>query len=151
MSDPTIYELLAAQQASSTTVDQLHRATKDTFIDAENIEFWSGMITVARMLQESRTYSHGLSIPEQGYVWKEAVADSASVMMQPTNATEIWRVEGIDLDSCTVAFTDGNEFVTLDPDKNIPPYLMTKTLYLAFSNASGSEKNPKVAYSKVSL
>ena len=53
--DPTIFELLASQQASATTVTQLDSATKNTFIDATNIEFWSGMVEVAEMMNKSRT------------------------------------------------------------------------------------------------
>ena len=151
MAEISIYDLLNKKTIEDLTVDQLNTATSRTAIDIHSREFWSGILHLKHVLGASRTYSHGLSIPEAGAVWTTAVADSATGTAQPSNATELWRIEGVDIDSCAMAMTDGNEFVTVDPDKNPPPYFISKTMYIVFNNGSGSEKNPKLAYSKVSL
>lgn len=147
----SIYDLLNKKTIEDLTIDQLNTATSRTAIDIHSHEFWTGILHLKHVLGASRTYSHGLSIPEAGTVWTTPVADSATGTAQPSNATELWRIEGVDIDSCAMAMTDGNEFVTVDPDKNPPPYFISKTMYIVFNNGSGSEKNPKLAYSKVSL
>ena len=150
--DPTIYELLASQQASATTVTQLDSATKNTFIDSTNIEFWSGMIEVAEMMNKSRTFAHGIPIPESGTVFTQAVADSGNVQVKPTgSSSEVWRVENVTPDSCTVMLADGTSTSTIDLDKNPPPFFITPTLFFIIVNSSGGEKNPSIAYSKVSM
>ena len=150
--DPTIFELLASQQASATTVTQLDSATKNTFIDSTNIDFWSGMIGVAEMMNKSRTFAHGIPIPESGAVFTTALADSASVQLKPTaSASEVWRVENVTPDSCTVMLSDGTSTSVIDLDKNPPPFFITPTLFFNIVNSSGGEKNPSIAFSKVSL
>ena len=150
--DPTIFELLASQQASATTVTQLDSATKNTFIDATNIDFWSGMIEVAEMMNKSRTFAHGIVIPESGSVFTTALADSATVIVKPTaSASEVWRVENITADSCTFVMSDGTATSTIDLDKNAPPFFITPTLFFVIINSSGGEKNPSFAFSKVSM
>jgi len=149
---PDIYELLAAQQASATTTTQLNSATKNTYIDKGNLEFWSGMITVARMLQESRTYAHGLPLPESGAVVAVTVADGAQGMIKPVSSTEVWLVQGIDLDGCTAALFDGSTACPLANVADIrSPFYITEKLFIAFSNGTGSEQTPSIAYHKVSL
>ena len=151
MGEISIFDLLNKKTIEDLTIDQLNTATSRTAIDVHSQEFWGGILHLKHVLGASRTYSHGLSIPEAGAVWTTPVADSATGTAQPSNSTELWRIEGVDLDSCTMAMTDGNSFVTVDPDKNTPPYFISKTMYIVFNNGSGSEKNPKLAYSKVSL
>jgi len=152
---PDIYELLAAQQTASTTVTQLNAATKSTYIDKSNVEFWSGMITIARALQESRTYAHGLPIPETSGISVISVADGGTEKFGDTlGDTEIYRVENIDLDNCSVGFFDGASVNPITPIANGPirtPLYVTKLAYLVFSNVSGSGQTPSVTFSKVSL
>ena len=150
---PDIYELLAAQQAEDTTTPQLNTALKSTYIDKSNVDFWSGVITVSRALQESRTYAGGsLPIPETGAVKAVSVADSATGVIQPSSSTEVWLVNGIDLDSCTAALYDGTTACPLANVADIrTPLYITNKLYIAFNNGSGSSQTPSIAYHKVSL
>lgn len=152
---PDIYELLAAQQTASTTVTQLNSATKSTYIDKSNVEFWSGMITIARAIQESRTYAHGLPIPETASVSVITVADGAQEKFgDDLGDTEIVRVENLDLDGCAVGFYDGSNLNPITPlTGNLCqcPLFVTKNAYLIFSNSTGSSQTPSVAYSKVLL
>ena len=152
---PDIYELLAAQQVSSTTIEQLNSAAKSTYIDKSNLDFWSGIITIARALQESRTYAHGLPIPETAGVSVITVADGGQEKFgDDLGSTEIYRVENIDLDGCSVGFFDGanvNPITPLTGNLCQCPLFVTKNAYLVFSNASGSSQTPSVTFSKVSL
>jgi len=157
---PSIYELLATQQAAATTITQLNAATKSSFIDKSNLEFWSGMITVARALGESRTNAHGIVIPETGKVHIETIANGADVTIKPSG-TEVWRVENVDADNCTIEFqdADGNlSPILLTAPAGAPytqtwsvPFNISPTLFLKFSNGSGGEQTPSIAYFKVSL
>lgn len=149
--DPTIYDLIASQAMSATTITQLNNATKNTFIEKTNIEFWSGVITVARALEESRTYGHGLPIPEGSGVTNVTIADGATGEIKP-QGSEIWLVESIDNDNCVSFLIDGGAgAVPITADLNTAPLYLTPTLYIAFSNASGGEQTPGIAYHKVSL
>jgi len=149
---PDIYELLAAQQASDTTTTQLHSALKSTYIDKSNVEFWSGVITVAKALENSRTNSHGLPIPESGAITSVTVTDGGTESIKPTVSSEVWLVQGISLDNCTMAIFDGTQAVPISDVKDIQtPFYVTEKLFVAFSNGSGSEQTPSIAYHKVSL
>jgi len=152
---PDIYELLAAQQTSTTTVSQLNTATKNTYIDKSNVEFWAGMITVARMMRESRTNTGGLPIPETSGVTVLAVADGAQEKFgDALGDTEIYMIHNVDLDNCSVGYFDGADVSPITPITNGPlplPLYVTNKMYLVFSNASGSAQTPSVAFSKVSL
>ena len=149
---PDIYELLAAQQASGTTTTQLNSALKSTYIDKSNVEFWSGVITVAKALENSRTNSHGLPIPESGDVMSLTIADGNSANVKPTVSSEVWLVQGIHTADCSVALFDGSEATQIDITKFIgTPLYLTESLYLAFSNGTGDTALPTVAYHKVSL
>ena len=152
--DPTIYELLAKQQMSATTITQLDAATKSTFIDVDNVEFWAGVITVSRAL-ESRTMAHGLPIAETGSTATVTIADSANAPIKPSG-TEIWAVQNVNFDGCTAAYTDadGNYSIIAsapsDDWNNVTIY-MSANLFLTFFNGTGSEQTPSIAYFKVAL
>jgi len=152
---PDIYELLASQQASSTTVTQLNTATKATYIDRSNVEFWAGMITVGRMMRESRTNTGGLPIPETSAIDVLSIADGATEKFGDTlGDTEIYLVHNVDLDNCSVGYFDDTNVSPITPngDGQIQlPLYVTKLTYLIFSNASGSAQTPSLTYSKVSL
>ena len=149
----TIYDLLTGVKIEAATVAQLDSATGRTFVDRDSIEFWQGILTLSHVMKAARTYPHGLVIPETGAVHIETIADGASGTIKPTG-TEIWRVESIDLDSCTMAFMDGDgniSPITADTASNSLPFMLTLDLFLAFSNGTGSEQTPSIAYHKVSL
>lgn len=155
MSDKiTIYDLLTKSKVSEVTITQLDSATKNTAITADNVDFWSGVITVARALEESRTYGHGLPIPEASAVSSVTVADGASETIKPTG-TEVWLVQSINDDECTPFLTDGSAIMPLvkagaEAQQQGNLYLTNK-LWIGFQNASGSEQTPAVAYHKVGL
>jgi hypothetical protein len=152
--DPSIYDKLATQILSDTTVDNFHTISKDTFVDKNNVDFWSGVITVARVLQESRTYAHGLPIPEQSEMGTVTVADGASESLKPTG-TEIWQIQTISDDECTAFLTDGAGIMPIllggSTATVTGPLYLTSKLWIGFSNASGSEQTPGIAYHKVGL
>jgi len=156
MAGPSIYDLLAQQQISELTVDNLNKATQSTAIASKNIDFWSGIITVARALEESRTYAHGLVIPETGTIAGGTIADGANATFTPTGS-EVWRVEAIFLNGCTAALKDGdgNSMLMAAASDALgeltAPLMLSATMQLVFDNASGSPANPRFAYHKVSL
>ena len=153
--DPSVYDYLAKQNISELTVENLNEMTKVSAIDPNNIEFWSGVITVSRAMEHSRTFGYGLPIPESGDVLVESIADSASATVGPDIKTEIWQVERIDRDGCSVALIDSDGHLcpllgSAEEPLTFPLYLTT-TLKLAFSNSTGSTQTPAIAYLKVAL
>lgn len=152
--DPSVYDKLATTKLSDTTITELNDVSKGTFIDKRNIEFWSGVITVARAIEESRTYSHGLPIPEASSMGTVTVADGASESIKPTGS-EIWLIQSISDDNCTPFLTDGAGIMPLTLGSatatTTGPLYITPKLWIGFSNASGSEQTPGIAYHKVGL
>lgn len=153
MPEPSIFDYLAKKDISELTIAELNSATKSTNIDISNLEFWQGIITLNRVLQDSRTFPHGLPIPGTGDVHILTIADGSSSTLAPTGS-EIWRVVNLDVDNCSVAFIDGDgnlSPITASQDSKWVPLEISANLYLAFSNASGSEQKPSIAYFKVAL
>jgi hypothetical protein len=152
MSD--IYDLLTGVQIEDTTITQLDSATGRTYVDDTNVGFWAKVITVARALKESRTYTGGLPIPELGEMKTVTVGDGASGSIQPSG-TEIWLLQNIDTDNCVPFLTDGSGIMALtlggDNATVSGPVYLTNKLYIGFSNVSGSEQTPGIAFQKVSL
>ena len=151
--DPSIYQLLAQQLASSTTVENLNDATKNTFIDEANVKLWSSMITVAKVMQESRTYAHGLPIPEKSAVYQASVDDGAQASLKPS-APEVWEIAAIDAGATSALLFDGSASCPVPLDANgklTIPLTITPTLYLIFDNGSGGSVTVNVAYHKVGL
>lgn len=150
----TIYDLLVKSKVSETTIAQLNAATKHTAITLENVDFWSGIITVSRAIHESRTYGNALPIPELSVLETVTIGDGASGTIKPSG-TEIWKVQAISLDNCIAFLTDGSGMmtVTLGGDNaTIPGELyITNGVYIGFQNASGGEQTPGIAYHKVGL
>ena len=155
MPEPSIYDYLAKLNVSELTVSQLNSGTKLTNIDPINQEFWQGVILLSRVMQDSRTYPHGLPIPLLSDVEVTTIADGASATVGPSGDTEVWLINGIDTDNCLVAFVgdggvgpiDGSNLAAL----TVGPIYLTRTLKLTFNNASGSSQTPAVSYHKVSL
>jgi len=148
----TIYDLLTGVKIDDATVAQLDSATGRTFVDKDSREFWQGILTLSHVMKAARTYPHGLPIPETNAIQSVTVADGATDSIKPTG-TEIWRVENIFLDECVVGFFDGAQFsaIPIAAPFNVPPFYITSNVWLAFSNASGSEQTPNIVYSKVGL
>ena len=149
----TIYDLLTGVKIDDATVAQLDSATGRTFVDKESIEFWQGILTLSHVMKAARTYPHGLVIPETGAVEIATIADGASATIKPSG-TEIWRVESVDMDGCSMAFmdADGNiSPISAETSQGSLPFMLTLDLFLAFSNATGSEQTPSIAFHKVSL
>ena len=150
----SIYELLTGVKIEDATVEQLDTATGRTFVDTQTREFWQGILTLSHVMKAARTYPHGLPIPESGDVHVETIANGASATVGPTK-TEIWMVQNIDVDDCSVGFIDDDGHlspITIQTQNAPwPPIYITRTLKLAFSNSSGSEQTPSIAYLKVSL
>ena len=153
-SDVEIWNLLNKVKISEVTQSQLNEMTSRIAVDEDAIKFWSGVITVARAIGESRTFSHGLPIYDASAMSSVTVADSASGTIKPTG-TEVWQLQSVNLDNCSVALTDGSGFSGLvlgGPDATVSgPIYLTSTLYVVFNNASGSEQTPSISYHKVSL
>jgi len=152
----SIYELLTGVKIEEATVEQLDSATGRTFVDRQSIEFWQGILTLSHVMKAARTYPYGLPIPETGAIEVVTIADSAVGVIKPQGDTEVWRVENIDVDNCNASFFDGTTAspITADGSGNLinnPPFYISAKCYLAFSNGSGSEQTPSIAYHKVSL
>lgn len=151
MPESSIFDYLSKYKLSEVTTELLDSSSKVTSIDKANLEFWQGVITVMRILQDSRTYPHGLPIPESGAVWSEDVAPAASAPARPGVPTEIWRVEHINALGTTATLTDGIKSSPIGDAASNHPFFVTNTLWLSFENATGAPISPTVAYSKVSL
>ena len=150
-----IWNLLNKVKVSSVTQAQLNEMTSRVAVDKDAVEFWSGMITVARAIGESRTFAHGLPIYDTGAVLGNELADGANETFTPTG-TEIWRVQAIDVNGCSAALRDSNGNMCLIQDTSLPnkngfPLYLSSSMSLFFLNGSGSPATPKFAYHKVSL
>jgi len=155
-----IYNLLTGVKIDDATVAQLDSATGRTFVDRDTIEFWQGVLTLSHVMKAARTYPHGLVIPETGAVQIETIANGADATIKPSG-TEIWRVENVDADNCTIEMQDGDgnlSPILLTAPAGAPytqtwsvPFYITSTLFLKFTNGSGGEQTPSIAYHKVSL
>ena len=135
----TIYDLLTGVKIDDLKVTELDSATGRTFVDTQTLDFWQGILTLSHVLKGARTYPHGLPIPETGDVHIETIANGASSTVGPSG-TEIWVVENIDLDNCSVAFIDDDGHlspITIANDAQWSRFYISSTLKLAFSNSSG--------------
>lgn len=149
----TIYDLLTNQKISELTVENLDTATARTYIEKGGTDFWQGILVLSHILNASRTYAHGLPIPETGSTATVTIADGANESMKPSG-TEVWLVQGIDWDNCTAAFTDADGNFSIIDTADSPPrpaYYLSANLFITFFNGSGSEQTPTIAYFKVSL
>lgn len=153
-SEPNLYDYLKTNSVSDTTITQLDSATKSTFINERNIGFWKGPLTVARVIESSRTYAHGLPLPEAGAIIANSIDNGASATVKPTG-TELWKVEAIsNMADMTVSLFDGSTYCPIQTGTTPGVYsnlIITPTLYLIIANASGDTAISNVAYSKVGL
>ena len=176
MADPSIYDQLAKESLSDLTVTQLNAGSSVTAIDQATINYWKGPITLARILESSRTYSSGnLPIPEASKIETVIVAAGDSGLLQPTGS-EIWMIQGIrgvgqsGTATASLFWFDGSSSVTIDsgqsfstggndfeysstpPITGSQPLLLTNSLYLSFAETGGvNDVHFSIAYHKVSL
>jgi len=151
----SIFNQLVGVKLPDSTVEQLETGSKNTYVASDSIEYWRGIIAVSKIMEATRTYAHGLPVPEQSAVEVLTVEASATGFIKP-EGTEIWSIQGIDVDNCAIALTDGTNFVNFASDSGYisrarNPIYLTNTLFFAFTNASGSQQTPSVAYHKVGL
>jgi hypothetical protein len=165
--EPDIFGYLATTQISGITAALLDDSTKNTYANKSNVQFWKGPITIWRAVEASRTYPHGIPIPESGTCVAQTVGAGESETFQPTG-TEVWEVIGLAIQAAagtpavTISLTDG---VTPCPmhagasstnaSSFFPfeaPFTISNTLYLMIFNADGANAvTATLAYSKVGL
>jgi len=154
---PDIYNLLTGFKIDDATITQLDSATKESFVNEDNADFWRGPIFISKVLEAGRTYPHGLPIPDLSAVNSQVVANGASGTLQPTG-TEVWLIESISNTGGTILMqlADGSAVSTIkslaagaDYQPSAPLYI-TNSLYLALT-ASSDDCTVTVAYHKVSL
>jgi hypothetical protein len=154
MVEPSIYDQLAKESLSDLTITQLNSGASVTAVDAATLNYWRGPITLHRIAGSSRTYPHGLPIPEASAVESVTVADSAVGTIKP-QGSEIWLIQALSSDAeVSLALFDGTSSVLLFAGTAfIPtqPVYLTPTLYLSIANGSGGSADVNLAYHKVSL
>lgn len=153
-SEANLYDYLVTTQISGVTLAQLDNSAKETYVNESNIEFWRGPITVSKVVEASRTYPHGLPIPELCAVSTNTIANGAAATVKPTG-TEIWKIQSIHSSAdMTVALYDGttNALIMSGSSPQVFSNLMiTSTLYLVITNGSGDSAVCNIAYCKVGL
>ena len=102
-----IYDLLASQDVSVTTLTQLDAAIKNTTIDRTNTKFWNGPITVYRTIEASRTYPHGHPIPEASSIEALTIEDGASGSLKPDSPGLFQVVTIFTTADVSILLTDG--------------------------------------------
>jgi hypothetical protein len=152
-----IYDLLASQDVSATTLTQLDSAIKNTSIDRTNTKFWNGPITVYRTIEASRTYPMGNPIPEASAVDIMTIADGATDTLKPTTPG-LFQLVSIFSSAAVSLQLVGTGGTTLLSSLSggavfLPtyPFILTPTLYLQVANASGGEATVSIAYHTVGL
>ena len=164
---PDVYDRLKSTQIEGLSITQLNAATKDSFIEQNNVQFWGQAITLDRALESSRTYSHGLPIPEASSVASEAVDPSNTTTLQP-QGTQEFQIVALSVtaaggtDTAEVYLTDGSTTVLMHRGATSTtessffpfesPFTITPSLYLQFVNTSASNAMTfKIAYNVQSL
>ena len=172
MADPSIYDQLAKESLSDLTVTQLNAGSSVTTVDQATINYWKGPITLARILESSRTYAGGtLEIPETGSITTVTVTAGGDNTLQPTG-TELWRIKAIyaiatgGAATVMLSYTDGTSAVPIKVGASVAtsgtlfdlneltsvPFTLSNSMYLSFTETGGV--NPvtfSIVYFKVSL
>jgi hypothetical protein len=152
-----IYDLLASQDISVTTLTQLNSAIKNTVIDRTNTKFWNGPITVYRTIEASRTYPHGHPLPEASSVEALTVEDGAIGSLKPDSPSLFQVVSFFSTAAVSIILTDGAQSSLLTalsagtPFVPPSPLIITPTLYLSIVNNSGEQAAVSIPYHTVGL
>ena len=126
----SIYDLLTGQTVNDATLANLDSATGRSYLDSKSIEFWRGIISVQKIIEASRTYPHGLGIPELSKV--NATAPATTGTTQPTG-TEIFIVQALSFTNNSA----GTATVSVSLDTGAGSSLLQNSITVA-SGASGS-------------
>lgn len=152
--EANLYDYLVTTQISDVEVAQLDNSSKETYVNESNIEFWRGPITISKVVDATRTYPHGLPIPELCAVSTNTIANGAAATVKPTG-TEIWRVQSIHSTAdMTVSLFDGTTNALLMSGSSPQVFsnlFITPTLYLSIANGSGDAAVCNISYCKVGL
>jgi hypothetical protein len=175
MPERTIYEQLTGVTVDDATVEQLD-FTKNTFVDEKSIEYWRGVISISKILEASRTYPHGLPVPDSGTIVSVTCAAGDNITIQPPGS-EIWMMMGMDMTGvggsaeAMIAYFDGSAPQKVGHSLVIPttgaiigaygavsdvqilnPIILTNSLWWVVTE-TGSTNNMDIVYSyqKVSL
>jgi len=159
MSGPDIFDYLAKQTVAGTSQSNLHNSVKDTNVDRTNVRAWQDAIMIAKAIEDSRTFAHGLPIYDTGTAVSETLADGADATYGPSD-TEIWLVQTVNMTNLSWAMRDSNGTISLLDTRQsdtstctIPPspIFVTSSMKLFVSNSSGSSQTVQFSYYKVSL
>ena len=163
----TIFEQLSKQPLSAVTLESLNTGADMTFVDKASKSYWQGILILSNAVAGSRTYPHGLVIPEQGAIASASIDATATHDFQPP-ATEIWRVLGLSIvaasgtPTANVYLSDGSNVVLMHTGTSSTsgssfypfeaPFDITNSLFLTVLNADGSiAQTASIAYQKVGL
>jgi hypothetical protein len=174
MPESSIYEQLTGVKVDDASVSQLD-FTKNTFVDKKAVEYWKGVITISKILDASRTYPHGLPVPEASGIEIVTLSAGESGFLRPPG-TEIWEIKGIvgtgqgGSATASVSWSDGASIVNIDtaasfstagqqftyaatpPITSAQPLLVTNSLYMVFTETGGAQGIVfNIAIHKVSL
>ena len=152
-----VYDYLAKESVSELTTTNLDASASSTAVDRTNVTFWGGPITLARVIEATRTYAHGLPIPEASAVDIMTIADGATDDLKPTSPGLFQLVSIFSSAAVTLQLvgTGGTTLLgTLSAGAvfiNPAPLILSPTLYLQVANASGGEATVSIAYHTVGL
>jgi hypothetical protein len=164
----TIYDLLVGQTVAEATLENLDSATGKTFLENQTLEYWQGIMTIAHIVKASRTYSHGLPIPELSTVATSGSLPGGETFDFRPTGTEEWQIMGIEATSGSgtptggIFLYDGSTSVIMHSGSTSTtgtnlfpmeaPFIITNSLYLRCVNMDGSiAQTFDVAYHKVGL
>jgi hypothetical protein len=152
-----VYDYLAKDLVSELNITNLDASTSSTAVDRTNVTFWGGPITLARVIEATRTYPHGLPIPEASAIDTMNIDDASSDTLKPTSPG-IYQIVSIfttaDV-SLQLTGTGGTTLLGSLPATNVflppAPLMITPTLYLQVANASGGSASVTIAYHTVGM
>lgn len=158
----TVYDYLATTQVDDATITQLEQALRNSFIRQESRTLWSSALQLAAAMRDSRTYPHGLPIPEGGAV---VATEGTNATVQPSGSG-LYAVEAISVlnesggaADVTLSMYDGSDGAVLHTeqiaDGNTAVISLSKPLHLSNSlyllMGSTQTVTISVAYHAVSL
>lgn len=152
-----IYDLLSGEKLSEVTITQLNTASSRTYVDRENLNWWQGPLALGAIIKASRTFAHGLPIPEASGIDSMTIADGASDTLKPASPA-IYEVVGLQSSTAvSIGVTDGSAITyvhnlgSAGMYEPTHPLYLTDSLYLIVANNSGGSSSVTVAYHTVAL